>query len=183
MVSYIHAGVFVPTYNYSPEQLQRFTFRPLTNPEMHLAYWDEQAYVSELVTSTELIPQKDPPSEQTLVASAPTKESLANSKDGENKPKKRKADSGSQSSNKKVVAPHLQFWTNRAAELRGIPTSETPSNSSNVSSAKGPRQKESQESVENAPPSRSFADMKRKCCLLCSRQFKTEEDVNKHERL
>src|SRR5205085_2230174 len=103
------------------------TFRPLTNPDLNLAYWDEQAYVSELVTSAESSPPKDLPGEQAPAASAPAKESLANSKDGENKPKKRKADSGSQSSNKKVVAPHLQFWTNRAAELRGIPAPEAPS--------------------------------------------------------
>src|SRR5437667_332854 len=98
MVSYIHAGVFVPKFNYSPEQLQRFTFSPLTNPEMHLAYWDEQAYVSELITSKEPGPLKEPSGEQAPATSAPTKEGHGNSKDGENKPKKRKADSTSQSS-------------------------------------------------------------------------------------
>src|ERR1700753_222222 len=29
----------------------------------------------------------------------------------------------------------------------------------------------------------SYADMTRKCCYLCSRQFKSEAEVNKHERL
>lgn len=29
----------------------------------------------------------------------------------------------------------------------------------------------------------SFADLTKKCCYLCSRQFKTEAEVNKHERL
>lgn len=32
-------------------------------------------------------------------------------------------------------------------------------------------------------PHQSFADLAKKCCYLCSRQFKTEAEVNKHERL
>ncbi len=36
---------------------------------------------------------------------------------------------------------------------------------------------------DNSPPTQSYADMNRKCCLLCARQFKTEAEVNKHERL
>lgn len=35
--------------------------------------------------------------------------------------------------------------------------------------------------VGTAP--QSFADLIKKCCYLCSRQFKTEAEVNKHERL
>ena len=35
----------------------------------------------------------------------------------------------------------------------------------------------------NDPPSRSFADPSKNCCYLCSRQFKTEAEVNKHERI
>ena len=37
--------------------------------------------------------------------------------------------------------------------------------------------------AEAAPPAQSFADLNRNCCLLCSRQFKTQAEVNKHERL
>ena len=32
-------------------------------------------------------------------------------------------------------------------------------------------------------PTRSFADLGKMCCYLCSRQFKSEAEVNKHERL
>ena len=34
-----------------------------------------------------------------------------------------------------------------------------------------------------APPSQSFSDPNKNCCYLCSRQFKSEAEVNKHERL
>ena len=37
--------------------------------------------------------------------------------------------------------------------------------------------------MEASPPTRSYADLTKKCCYLCSRQFKTEAEVNKHERL
>lgn len=32
-------------------------------------------------------------------------------------------------------------------------------------------------------PAQSYADLSKKCCYLCSRQFKSEAEVNKHERL
>jgi RNA-binding protein 5/10 len=43
--------------------------------------------------------------------------------------------------------------------------------------------KKAKKREEEGPPSQSFADMDRKCCLLCSRQFKSEAEVNKHERI
>lgn len=36
---------------------------------------------------------------------------------------------------------------------------------------------------ESSTPTQSYADLSKKCCYLCSRQFKTEAEVNKHERL
>lgn len=48
MLSFIHTGVFVPVHDYSPAQ-EKFTFSPLNNPSMKLAYWDEDAYVTELM--------------------------------------------------------------------------------------------------------------------------------------
>ena len=36
---------------------------------------------------------------------------------------------------------------------------------------------------ENSTPIQTYADLNKKCCYLCSRQFKTEAEVNKHERL
>ena len=36
---------------------------------------------------------------------------------------------------------------------------------------------------DNNTPVQSYADLSKKCCYLCSRQFKSEAEVNKHERL
>jgi RNA-binding protein 5/10 len=176
-VSYIHAGVFVPVLHPFGEEFAKFTFSPLSNPAVRLMYWDEAAYASELPIAVVDQPAgKSRESEHAKLAAAAANEGLVGSgRDAEPKLKKRKVDKDS-----KVVAPHLQFWTNRHAELHGIPPKESEDDSSD-STATAPK-KEAEKSVED-PPNRSFADLERKCCLLCSRQFKTEAEVNKHERM
>jgi len=178
-VSYIHAGVFVPVLHPFGEEFAKFTFSPLSNPAVKLMYWDEAAYASELpITVNEQSSSKSKESEHAKLAAAAANEGLIGlSKDGEPKLKKRKVDKDS-----KVVAPHLQFWTNRHAELHGIPPKESEDDSSDSAATASATRKKAEESV-NDPPNQSFADLDRKCCLLCSRQFKTEAEVNKHERI
>ncbi|KAL4805603.1 rna-binding protein [Aspergillus unguis] len=169
MVSYIHAGVFVPVMNPSAST-ERFTFSPLNNPALKLMYWDEDAYVTELTVSTEPEPQQVPKGDKT------GSQSEAKAKEAE-KAKKRKADVASSASGaKKMAMPsHLQFWSNRHAELHGIkkkePTEEKPFGDRDSSEALAP------------PPQQSYADSNRNCCYLCMRQFKTTAEVNRHERL
>lgn len=175
MVSYIHAGVFVPMLYGPARDTSKFTFSPLSNASVKLMYWDEAAYVSELVIAKDerstLAKAKD--SLNAKLAAASAKGVVA--KDAELKGKKRKAEKDATPSTKKVVAPHLQFWSNRHAELHGLPSNdadETPK-----------EDKIENETPVQDPPSQSYADLSRRCCLLCSRQFKTEAEVNKHERM
>ncbi|RDH23290.1 hypothetical protein M747DRAFT_231939 [Aspergillus niger ATCC 13496] len=152
LVSYIHAGVFVPVLN--PTSSERFTFSPLNNPSLKLMYWDEEAYASELTVSTAELdnPKGEKPAGQTD----------HKSKDAD-KAKKRKAEAAAAAGAKKMAVPsHLQFWSNRHAELHDHAGS--PSDTS-------------------APPSQSYADPNRNCCYLCLRQFKSSAEVNRHERL
>lgn len=74
----------------------------------------------------------------------------------------------------------LQFWTNRHAELHGITpaAAEGKDKTDNAVAASGSAAVDT-----DMPPSRSYADPVRNCCYLCSRQFKTAAEVNKHERL
>jgi RNA-binding protein 5/10 len=51
LISYIHAGVFVPVLQAPLPDEERFTFSPLSNSSVKLMYWDEAGYVSELVTA------------------------------------------------------------------------------------------------------------------------------------
>ena len=74
---------------------------------------------------------------------------------------------------------HLQFWSNRHAELHGVKPGTSAENE-----AEPEESPEKNGTIkEGNPPSKSFADLSKKCCYLCSRQFKTETEVNKHERL
>ena len=108
LVCYIHAGVFVPVFNTARGQ-ERFTFSPLSNSATKLAYWDQDAYVSELVVSA---PQQDDPSKARdaqvkpaadQAAAAAEKEGLvAIGNETEAKTKKRKNEVKDQAKQKKV---------------------------------------------------------------------------------
>ncbi|KAL4873553.1 hypothetical protein BDV12DRAFT_80616 [Aspergillus spectabilis] len=169
MVSYIHAGVFVPVMN-PIASTERFTFSPLSNPAIKLMYWDEDAYVTELTVSTDTESQQAPKNDKSAGHSE------AKAREAAEKAKKRKADAASTASGaKKMAMPsHLQFWSNRHAELHGIQKKDAV--------VKGPGDQKSSDSTA-APPRQSYGDPNRKCCYLCMRQFKTMADVNRHERL
>lgn len=158
LASYIHAGVFVPVINPSPS-IERFTFSPLGNQTMKLAYWDENAYVTELMISS-------PPPEipKNIEEKKPTKDV--------EKQKKRKAETKEAAASRKMAVPsHLRFWSDRHAELHGIQRDQDKAENSEGNAE------------ETAPPTRSYADLNRNCCYLCMRQFQRSADVNRHERL
>lgn len=170
MVSYIHAGVFVPVINPRPDT-DMFTFSPLNNAAVKLMYWDEEAYANELTVSTgELEGESQTPNDNQEGQTKGTKDP--------EKTKKRKADAAASAGSKKMAMPsHLQFWSNRHAELHGTQRKGGDENSS-AGSDRG-----SSPADANAPPAHSYADLNRNCCYLCMRQFKTSVEVNRHERL
>ena len=118
MVSYVHAGIFVPVFNQVAGG-ERFTFSPLGNTATKLAYWDEEAFVSELVLSTGEIEKVITASDGG--ASAVDKAATAAEKDGllkagkesEARAKKRKAEAAAAATKKKVSNPNLRVWTHR----------------------------------------------------------------------
>ncbi|EAU38481.1 conserved hypothetical protein [Aspergillus terreus NIH2624] len=170
LVSYIHAGVFVPVINPSAST-ERFTFSPLNNPSLKLMYWDEEAYVTELTVSTADLDNNQP---QQKSDKAGQSENSAKANKDADKAKKRKAESSAAAGAKKLAVPsHLQFWSNRHAELHGIQKKDADSGAGDGA-----------DTLEaSAPPTQSYADLNRNCCYLCMRQFKTSAEVNRHERL
>ncbi|KFY75830.1 hypothetical protein V498_09903 [Pseudogymnoascus sp. VKM F-4517 (FW-2822)] len=176
LVSYIHAGVFVPVLQAPSAEFEKFTFSPLSNPAMKLMYWDEGSFASEMTVAREASADarsKENPNAK-LAAAAAGEGLVDAAKAGASK--KRKAEKEEAAATKKVIAPHLKFWSNQHAELHGLPANSAAE--SGESSAK-----ETPQNDADAPPTQTFADPVRKCCLLCSRQFKTDAEVNKHERL
>ena len=47
---YVHAGIFIPIIGPNADD-EGFTFNPLSNVATKLAYWDKEAWASELVVS------------------------------------------------------------------------------------------------------------------------------------
>lgn len=176
MVSYIHAGVFVPVMDPKPSTAH-FTFSPLSNPSLKLMYWDDEGYVTELMlNSSEDDAGLDQPKSTKTSGQREQNESKG-TKDAE-KVKKRKADATASASAKKLAMPsHLQFWSNRHAELHGI------AKDSDENAVDGDSEKEALHTDASAPPTQSYADLNRNCCYLCMRQFKSSANVNRHERL
>ncbi|MCJ1437263.1 hypothetical protein MMC27_006649 [Xylographa pallens] len=186
---YVHAGVFVPVFKFVQDE--RFVFSPLSNTATKLAYWDEDAYVSELVV-TEAPDERSSATLEGQVKTATDKAAAAAEKEGlvapgkeiEAKAKKRKAEAKDPGKLKKTAPAHLQFWSNRHAELHGVKPDKTSEPDSNESESKdNTSAKKPVPSESNSTTSISYADPIKKCCYLCSRQFKTEVEINKHERL
>lgn len=146
---------------------EKFTFSPLANPSLKLQYWDEEAYVTELLLEA---PDQAGNATQAVQLILAENEGLKSAA-GDDKAKKRKTQTEPSASSKKATPSHLQFWSNRHAELHGLQRKRTNSDPSSPSS-----------DAQN-PPSRSYADPIRYCCYLCMRQFTSSAEVNKHERL
>lgn len=106
--SYIHAGVFVPVFDIA-SGTERFTLSPLNNTATKLAYWDQEAYVSELIVSA-AEPGKVSGTVENQARSASDKAAAAAEKEGlikvsretEAKAKKRKAEASAAAKQKKV---------------------------------------------------------------------------------
>jgi hypothetical protein len=105
---YIHTGVFVPVFD-TTDSTERFTFNPLGNTATKLAYWDHEAWASELVVSTGS-PKSATGSTDGQVrtaadqaaAAAENEGLLKSGKEAEAKAKKRKAESSASDKQKKV---------------------------------------------------------------------------------
>jgi hypothetical protein len=168
MVTYIHAGVFIPVMNPSTST-NRFTFSPLSNPSLKLMYWDDEAFVTELTLSTEA---DDATQDQSLQQDNQAK----GTKDSE-KVKKRKADAAASVNAKKLAMPsQLQFWSDRHAELHGI------SNTGNGNAAEGGSALGNKTNVPDVPADQSYADYNKVCCWLCMRLLKNPATLKLHER-
>ncbi len=174
LVSYVHSGVFVPVLN--PGAVDpRFTFAPLANPSMKIAYWDDEAFVAEFKISEGETEAFDGKVKQQDVTRA-----VADLKDTKSKKRKAEPTTMDISTAKKATPTYLQRWSNQHAELHGL--QPKPLDTRAEGNSIRPDTKASPE-TSAAPPMQSYADPNRHCCYLCSRQFKSAAEVNKHERL
>ena len=103
-VDYVHAGIFVPVFDIK-QGSEHFTFSPLGNSAIKLAYWDEEAWVSELTVTD--VPGENVSSNNVqgkdIAAEVAEGEGLVKTgADGDFKTKKRKGETKTAEKQKKV---------------------------------------------------------------------------------
>lgn len=109
--------MFVPIFN-STEDADRFTFSPLSNAATKLAYWDDEAYVSELMVSSGS-PRPNMASGDSQIPSAADRAAAAAENEGlvppgkesEVKAKKRKVEVKEAASQKKVRLVDSRYFS------------------------------------------------------------------------
>ncbi|KAI1320433.1 hypothetical protein F5Y16DRAFT_389896 [Xylariaceae sp. FL0255] len=181
-VAFIHSGVFIPYLHPISEQDRSFTFSATHNPSLRLSYWNPSVYVRELLTFDESLyedkSQQHPSTQAQPESDAPT------GKDS----KKRKAEKDlTAPSGKKAIAmaPQLQMWAHKHAELhKSEPQGDGPASHNDQASVTGSGSNLAARLISSSaalPPSVSYADLDRMCCLLCRRKFKNEHSLRRHE--
>lgn len=178
-VAFIHSGVFIPYLHPVQDQDRKFTFAATHNPTLRLSYWNPSVYVNEHLTFDESLyeeKEKRPNPAKQAADSSAGKES-----------KKRKADKDlTAPTGKKAIAmaPQLQMWANKHAELHGSKESaEGAMSSEDIPPSAGPPAAGVSESTAAALSSVSYGDLDQMCCLLCRRKFKNEPSLRRHEQL
>ncbi|KAI1291290.1 hypothetical protein F5Y03DRAFT_403509 [Xylaria venustula] len=179
-IAFIHSGVFIPYLHPVQEQDLKFTFSATHNPTLRLSYWNPSVYANEHLTFDESLYEdkanKPEPGKQGSDAPA-SKES-----------KKRKAekDISGAPTGKKVIAmaPQLQMWANKHAELHGSKeVDDAVPSLGDAPLVSGPNAMAASKSTHTTLPSVSYADLDQMCCLLCRRKFKNEPSLRRHEQL
>ncbi|KAI1823709.1 hypothetical protein F4861DRAFT_531399 [Xylaria intraflava] len=175
-IAFIHSGVFIPYLNPVQQQDRKFTFSATHNPTLRLSYWNPSVYANELLTFDESLYGDKAQKSDLAPESTTTKES-----------KKRKADRDlAQPGGKKVIAmaPQLQMWANKHAELRGSKdTGDDAPSLDDAGTATGPNATAVPKNHMITPSPMSYADLDQMCCLLCRRKFKNEPSLRRHEQM
>ncbi|KAI1079613.1 hypothetical protein F5B20DRAFT_158141 [Whalleya microplaca] len=184
-LAFIHSGVFIPYLHSIQEQDRKFTFTATHNPSLRLGYWNPSVYANEFTVFNESLYEDKP--------QAPGLPKNDTDQSTGKESKKRKADKDiAVPSGKKAIAmaPQLQMWANKHAELHGPKESSKNGEPTNDkipatgSNAIGPtKSTKSTAPAVASVPSVSYADLDQMCCLLCRRKFSNEPSLRRHEQL
>ena len=182
-LGFVHSGVFTPYIGEPSLSTAKFSFPTAANQAVRLSYWDPRGYASE-----HLVNEHPPSNEQAAGPDGKAHDTEKNNR--EKRSKKRKADEDMNQKNaKKASMPsHLQTWTNRYAELRGVDPGAKATQQLNDSPTTAPAAAASPSDCQstpskNPPQPPSFGSTKDQTCLLCMRKFKNPAELHNHERI
>ena len=172
MVAFIHTGVFVPAFDALTAENEEFSFTPIYNPNVRLKYWDERAYPSINVVTTDPLPS----------AASPEKTGGSDdaAKSASRPSKKAKTTKEPALTTKIAMAPQIQLWTKASAQLHGAkpaqdvvdePSTPVPDA---IKPAAAPISREAEDALPDGPVAAqagdqyvSFADWDALTCLAC----------------
>ncbi|KAJ9155200.1 RNA-binding protein 5 [Pleurostoma richardsiae] len=186
-VAFIHNGVFVPFTKEVTPRVEPFIFRPVYNPDVFLKYWDDRAYPSIFNVSVE--PEVSRPTSRDKLGSQSgpqspertiTEDALVSHDSSGKKVKKFKLSSGT-SKNGLVMAPQVQMWAKKRAELVGVPEGAHNDDSTpdTVSMGDKPRHRKPRNTEHDSRL--SFSDWDNLLCVLCMRKFRSDIELKEHE--
>jgi RNA recognition motif-containing protein len=119
VIAFIHTGVFIPAFDAPETESPEFSFTPIYNPAVRVKYWDDRAYPSVHVVSTEpLLPDPASPLEKAG--------GNQDAKSGPRPSKKAKITKEPVPAAKIAMMPQMQLWAKASAELHGAkPAADT----------------------------------------------------------
>ncbi|KAK1833150.1 hypothetical protein QBC39DRAFT_346966 [Podospora conica] len=170
-VAFIHTGVFVPAPDADPAANPNFSFTPIYNRTLRLKYWDDRAYPSVLVVTSD--PSLDAPSPEK--SGANDEAGKARNALGAKKSKKDKEPAAV------AMMPQMQMWAQKSAELHGIKKKKLADSTTGEQTdllSIAPIQREDLEDLQPDGPLNphktdkylSYADWDTLTCLLCNWQ-------------
>ncbi|EGZ77474.1 hypothetical protein NEUTE2DRAFT_79036 [Neurospora tetrasperma FGSC 2509] len=183
VVSFIHTGVFIPAFEVGPDEDPRFSFQPIYNPTIRLKYWDERVYPSIHVVSVE--PKSEPESADKSSYhkdGSATDNPLTRQASILKKFKKKEPAPGEKGI---AMAPQMQMWAKKAAELHG---KKLAAAGGGLGNAELEAEDEDQEPDGPLNPHwtdqyLSYADWDRMICLLCNWKVPSQETINNRGHL
>ncbi len=186
-VGFIHTGVFVPCFEAPEGDNPNYSFAPIYNANVRLQYWDFRAYPSPLIVSTEPISYDDAPEEagnSDKTSTPMTKAALI---------KKLKKDTKDAANKAIAMAPQMQMWAKKAAELHGGTRQPIPADTPRDDTARDepgsgstPAAGSQHDEPRNPHPSDqylSYADWDTFSCLLCGWKPPSREVLVQHSAI
>ena len=109
VVAFIHTGVFIPAFDTTATENQEFSFTPIYNGAVRVKYWDERAYPSARIVSTDPLPG----------APSPDQAGDEATKSAAKAAKKAKGTKEPAPVAKVAMMPQVQLWAKASAQLHG----------------------------------------------------------------
>jgi hypothetical protein len=184
VVAFIHTGVFIPAFDAPATESQELSFTPIYNPSVRVKYWDERAYPSARIVSTDPLPGAPSPGHPGGGDDA--------AKPAARPSKKAKITKEPAPVAKVAMMPQVKLWAKASAQLHGAkpatgavaPSAQEPEEAK-VAAARGGAPREAEDAQPDGPVAPqpgdrylSYADWDAMACLACGWEAPTQAHMD-----